>query len=160
MIAGASQEDWYDVPSIKVIRRGDRDYRLQDCVPLAKSAYEALRHIENTVDVNTVDVPAYLLKDKHRKYVKRRTAVNIMTTQPNPHFLNRTAEIGQAFDGDKEYQCCYACQGMIGYKSQKSWSAAAIREELVGFERQTEYPHSCAEVDACFQCNERWGPTE
>ncbi|RMJ25291.1 hypothetical protein PHISP_03823 [Aspergillus sp. HF37] len=44
----------------------------------------------------------------------------IRLVRDNSRFLGRTTEIGQAIDATtfRAHQCCYVCQGMMGYKNE------------------------------------------
>lgn len=154
IIVGASQESWSDVPAIKDIRRADRNDRLEHYIQRAENAHAELERIEKTQEL-PIDLSEEDEEDEAVKYERRRLAIKVMISEPNQHFLDMTEEIGQAFDGEKERQSGYACQGMFGFQCAKTWTDEEKKVVLVNFQPRKGYAHSCAEVDASFQCSER-----
>lgn len=49
-IVGATQENWFEVPAIREIRKEDREHRLGAYAQLAENAYRELRRIGTTLD--------------------------------------------------------------------------------------------------------------
>jgi hypothetical protein len=152
---GANEADWRGLGAIKRIRRKDRDHRVEAYIPLAKKAYDALHEAEQKAELP----PSYATyPEDRRRYEKRRRAVVTMRgylEPPHPDFLGRQNEYGQAFNGTmKVLQCCYACQGMMGYKIPASFSDEDVEKTLLHFDwiKRHGYAHSCAEISVCLQC--------
>lgn len=149
-IVGASQERWGSLSAIRKIRREDRDHRLGEYIRPAANALVEFQKIEENVVLPSDTLP------RNKKYERRRLAIQKAKDEPGPYFLDRTRDLGQAFNGEKEYQCCFLCQGMLGYRTAKDWAEQKIRQSIVQFNwRNREgYAHSCAEVDASLQYDE------
>jgi hypothetical protein len=154
-LVGANQENWSGLPAIGSIRRGDRNHRLVEYIPFAKRAYDSLREAEKSVKLpqSYASKPA-----KELSYETRRRAVALMR-KPHHDFLGRTTEQGQAFNAEmKPSQCCYVCQGMMGYKVGKEFSNDDVKSYLTHFrwEMRKGYAHSCAEICVSLQCAAHW----
>jgi hypothetical protein len=156
IFVGASQANWMGLPSIGRIRREDRDLRLCSYIPLASRAYSALQQAENNVVL-----PASMSKlpKKAKGYQVRMRAIAAMRNPPHPEFLGRVTEVGQPFDNAMEaQQCCYACQGIMGYRVPVEFPQDDVVENVRDFcwKNRADYPHACAEIEASLQCSNHW----
>jgi len=82
-----------------------------------------------------------------------------MKDTPHPDFLGRTTETGQAFDrGMEPMQCCYFCQGMMGYRVPAKFTEEDVRNYIcyMDWRLRGSYAHSCAEVEVSLQCSQNW----
>jgi hypothetical protein len=144
---GASQSDWGAFNAIKVIRRADRDRKMQN---YAQRALQAFRELQRTE--SGVNLPPNITED--RSYRIRLSAIQRM--RGSQYFLGHTREIGQAFDGEFNLQqCCYFCQGMMGWQPAKTtWTDKDKRVQLVSanWENRGLHVHACAEIMASQQC--------
>ena len=116
---GGNEADWSDLPEVAEIRRQDRDYRLQRYIPLTKEAYRALREVEHAVAAQQpLGQGASKLDEARMEAVKQM--------RRDQRFLGRTSEVGQAFNANnlKAHQCCYPCQGMMGYITPAAFKPA------------------------------------
>ncbi|KAI9776168.1 MAG: hypothetical protein M1839_000584 [Geoglossum umbratile] len=153
---GANQADWAGLPAIDDIRRADRDYRLEPYIPFATRAFNALQQSEETVILpNSMNS----LESKARAYQVRVRAIAMMRDPPHPDFLGRKTEVGQPFDKNmKSQQCCYACQGMMGYEIPAEFKPKAVKSYLchLDWSKREGYAHSCAEIEVSLQCSKNW----
>lgn len=109
-ILGDNQENWGGIEPIQTIRREDRDHRLATYTTLAEEALNALREIEDAVEL-----PDGLHGKPRQIQLSETRMLVIKYMRENSAFLGRSLEIGQAFDGKlRPKQCCYACKGMMG----------------------------------------------
>ena len=156
LYVGANQADWTGLPAIGDIRRADRDHRLRSYIPLATRAFNALQQAEKNVLLP--DSMANLI-DKAREYQVRIRAIASVKNPPHPDFLGRKTEIGQPFDKTmKSQQCCYVCQGMMGYRIPAKFKQKAIKGYLchLQWHLRDGYAHSCAEIEVSLQCSINW----
>ncbi|KAI9853818.1 MAG: hypothetical protein M1813_001798 [Trichoglossum hirsutum] len=151
---GASLADWNGLQAIKTIRREDRDLRLSAYEPLVTKAYEALYGAEQEA------VPSTPLASGNEKvYRVRSWAIAKMRNSPHADFLGRKSETGQAFD--KRFcvqQCCYACQGMMGYHVPADFSLERKKDYLCYFDWDKRHGNTlaCAEIETSLQCSSDW----
>lgn len=85
---------------------------------------------------------------------RRVHAIEAMKGPPHPSFLGRQTEVCQAFDADlKTKQCCYLCQGMMGYIIPATFKPKDVKSYLCHLQWQIRdrYVYSCAEIDATMQ---------
>ncbi|KAI9761452.1 MAG: hypothetical protein M1840_001796 [Geoglossum simile] len=151
LFVGASQENWTGLPEIGNIRRADRDERLRFYIPYTVTAYNALHHAEEGVVLPASDTN---LKKKKKTYRIRTEAIGAIKTHPD--FLGRVTEVGQAFDRTmKSRQCCYACKGMMGYRTPAQFDQSAVEENLCD-SKWGDYTHACAEIGTSIQCSHHW----
>ncbi|PON20215.1 hypothetical protein TGAM01_v210899 [Trichoderma gamsii] len=118
VVFGANQTSWGGLTAVSAITRKARDIRLQEYIPLALRAFQALRQKEEKE-------LAYLrghqatraLGEKELKYMSRLAAIGQM--RGDDSFLGGENEIGIALQPPKWafHQPCYVCQGMMGYQS-------------------------------------------
>ena len=110
LLVGGNEADWSDLPEIANIRREDRVHRLRQYIPFCETAYQALRAMEDAVLQKQLEENGMIKLDQ-----ARMEAIEKM--RKDSRFLGRTYEVGQAFDGShlKAHQCCYICQGIMGY---------------------------------------------
>lgn len=156
LYVGACQPDWSGLEAVGEIRRADRDHQLERYIPSATQAYNALQRAEaNAVLPNSMQA----LTGNPRIFQIRRRAIAEMKDGPHPSFLGRTTELGQAFDNTgKACQCCYVCQGMMGYQVATTFKEKQIKDYLCHFqwELRDGYSHSCAEIKTSLQCSINW----
>jgi len=147
LFLGASQCDWGAFDAIKVIRRADRDRKMRNYAQKALEAFTELHRIEMSVNL-----PPSITQ--YRPYRIRLAAIQRM--RGSPLFLGHTREIGQAFDGEFNFQqSCYFCQGMTGWDSVKTdWPDEEKRRALVSsdWRNRGPYAHACAEIMTSQQC--------
>jgi hypothetical protein len=158
LYVGANQADWTGLPAIGDIRRADRDHRLKSYIPLATRAYNALQQAEKEV---VLPDSTSILKDedKNKKYQIRIRAIAAMRDPPHCDFLGRKTESGQVFNkAMKAQQCCYACQGMMGYRIPAKFKHKSIESYLCHLDwvKRSGYAHSCAEIEVSLQCSKNW----
>ncbi|KAI9856121.1 MAG: hypothetical protein M1813_009239 [Trichoglossum hirsutum] len=146
---GSSKENWGAFSEIGDIRRRDRDDRLRAYISLAEKAFYTLKMVEEKF--------ANHAKFGEPIYETRSKAIIAMRRDHD--FLGRTTETGQAFDKSMEpRECCYVCQGMVGYKTLAKFTQKQIRGNLQQFlwNKRGSYTHSCAEIDVSLQCSIDW----
>jgi hypothetical protein len=151
IILGANQADWAGLPSIEKSRRQDRDQSLTEYITKAELAFRDLRLAEDeTRDEN----PEISNEDDFVGIIREKT----VTLMPHrDHFLGRSTEVGQAFDKHLHFsQCCYACQGMMGYVMAKTVNLRQRRKYFAHFdwEMRKDYAHSCAEIAVSYKCSQ------
>jgi hypothetical protein len=156
LYVGANLADWEGLPAVTKIRKDDRNYRLSAYNSLATKAYQALYEAEQRIVL-----PASMsgLGYNEQLYQKRFRAVAAMKEGPHPDFLGRKSETGQPFDKQlKPQQCCYACQGMIGYQVPTTFAPEHIKSYLCHFNwaRRGGNALACAEIEASLQCSRDW----
>ncbi|KAH0559656.1 hypothetical protein GP486_003828 [Trichoglossum hirsutum] len=146
---GSSKANWGGLSAIGDIRRRDRDDRLDAYIPFAEEAYNALKKVEKEAEDS--------IPERGNTYEIRRQA--IVKMRKESAFLGRTTETGQAFDKSMNpRQCCYVCQGMMGYRTPAVFEQQEIKTNLCQFDwdRRRGYAHSCAEIDVSLQCSINW----
>ncbi|KAI9776304.1 MAG: hypothetical protein M1839_000465 [Geoglossum umbratile] len=156
LFVGSNQADWGALSAIGDIRRADRNERIRTYIPLASKAFVALQEAER--DVN---LPKSMesLEPMAKLYQTRMRAIAAMKGTPHPDFLGRTAETGQAFNRAMEpAQCCYFCQGMMGYRVPAKFIEKDVRSYIcyVDWRLRNGYAHSCAEIEVSLQCCQNW----
>ena len=90
------------------------------------------------------------LDSTSRLYETRTRAVAEMKRKPNPNFLGRWTETGQAFDrAMKARQCCYICQGTMAYTIPAQFSEKDVKNNLcqLKWNLRCGYTHSCIELE-------------
>src|SRR5437762_2678915 len=78
---------------------------------------------------------------------------------PHPDFLGRKTETGQAFYKTMKFQqCCYACQGMMGYKVPAQFKQKHVKSYLchLNWEKRAGNAHPCTEIEVGLQCSRSW----
>ena len=156
LFVGSNQADWGGLSAIGDIRRADRDERIRTYIPLATRAFYALQQAEQNV---SLPVPVEGLEPMAKLYQTRMHAIAAMKGTPHPDFLGRTTETGQAFNRAMEpAQCCYFCQGMMGYRVPAKFTEEDISHYIcyVDWRLRNGYAHSCAEVEVSLQCSQNW----
>ncbi|KAI9776290.1 MAG: hypothetical protein M1839_000449 [Geoglossum umbratile] len=156
LFVGSNQADWGGFSAIAEIRRADREYRIATYIPPASKAFRALQQAEREVVLPESMVS---LEPLAKLYQTRIRAVAAMKGTPHPDFLGRSTEIGQAFDkGMEPMQCCYFCQGMMGYRVAAKFTEKDVRNYIcyMGWKLRGGYAHSCAEVEVSLQCSQNW----
>ena len=88
-------------------------------------------------------------------YRARSSAIAAMPK--DSQFLGRNGEIGQAFEMTTKLelkQCCYGCQGMMGWQVVRSYNAKERKKYVLqwDWEKRTGFSHSCAEAMVSQQC--------
>ncbi|KAK2739902.1 hypothetical protein FQN55_009075 [Onygenales sp. PD_40] len=153
-LVGANGEFWGDLEEIGDICRRSRDLRLGAYIPAAKAAFEALKATEAQV---WAENPAANTEDRDTVATMRTQAIERMRS--NPAFLGRLSEKGQAFaNSGGARQCCFLCQGMMGYRTFKKFKPSDIKSYLRQFKwaDRGDYAHSCAEIAVSHQCAASW----
>ena len=110
----------------KKICRKTRDIRLHKYKPLTLAAFLALSDIEAFVVLPRDLQYKY---DNIEFYERRVRATKGM--RRNEHFLGGLTNIGQAYDSNSHaHQCCYVCQGMMGYTTQATFDPKSVRSYM------------------------------
>ncbi|KAM0447665.1 hypothetical protein ACHAO4_008806 [Trichoderma viride] len=115
---GANETSWGTLTALSAITRMARDTRVQQYIPRAMKAFQALRRKEEEALVELRRNPSTrTLSDKELKYRSRLGAIERMRLDES--FLGGGNEMGIALRPPKWSfnQGCYLCQGMMGYQS-------------------------------------------
>ncbi|KAL7899012.1 hypothetical protein HDV63DRAFT_78921 [Trichoderma sp. SZMC 28014] len=118
IVFGANQTSWGTLTAMSDITRRARDIRLQQYVPRAMRAFQALRRKEEEALAELRRNPNMrALSEKELQYRSRLGAIERMRSDAS--FLGGENELGIALRPPRwEFnQGCYACQGMMGYQS-------------------------------------------
>ncbi|KAM0454228.1 hypothetical protein ACHAPV_008501 [Trichoderma viride] len=151
---GANETSWGRLTALSAITRMARDTRVQQYIPRAMKAFQALRRKEEEALVELRRNPSTrTLSEKELKYRSRLGAMERMRLDES--FLGGGNEMGIALRPPKWSfnQGCYLCQGMMGYQSPNPPVTEKQRKSyILQFkELRGEYAHSCAEGEARLQ---------
>lgn len=155
IVFGANNTAWGKFTAIAAITRRARDVRLQQYIPRATPAFRALKRKEQEALSELRRSPgASSLAEKELQYRARSKAIERMRSDSS--FLGGQNEIGIALRPPTWAfnQGCYACQGMMGYRSPNSPPSEKQRKSYIlqfNWQLRGGNAHSCAEGEARLQ---------
>ncbi|KAL7936452.1 hypothetical protein V8C35DRAFT_295525, partial [Trichoderma chlorosporum] len=133
IVFGANEPTWGDLTALSAITRAARDARLQHYVPKATAAFRALREKEAKAlqELQSNSDSASDMKDL--LWGARATAIRQIRSDDS--FLGGDEEMGIALRPPtwSINQGCYLCQGMMGYKSPKTWNENQRKKYILTF---------------------------
>ncbi|KAI9784463.1 MAG: hypothetical protein M1839_002119 [Geoglossum umbratile] len=156
LFIGSNQVDWRGLSAIAEIRRADWDCRIATYIPLASRVFCALQQAKQEV---VLPKSMAGLESIAKLYQTCIWAVTTMKSTLHPDFLGRTTETSQVFNKEmKPTQCCYFCQGMMGYSVPVKFTKEDARNNIcyMIWRLRGSYAHSSAEVEVSLQYSQNW----